>query len=283
MLNWDVISKLSIQTADVGWSFLQSNFSTSVIGSLAGAYGGAWAAQKIAERTKLREEKIRTIRNANAAGSMAYSIANTHIGLKKQHVKDLWESFHKNRKLCEDFIISHKNGTNKTNNQFNFEANLLTLNPPHTPLAQIEKIVFDQLSPDASLILIINQLSQSLQNITYSINARNELIEFWRNNRPNEFEFTYFGFFRENNAIDQRYMTLIDAIYNSNDDVIAFSIMTGDALHEYALEQKRRYRDLFRKASPSINKMQFDESKSLLPDPKQYESFGKMLGTKTPK
>src|ERR1700761_3778509 len=70
-----------------------SNFFTAVAGALAGAFGGAWAAQRIAESSKLRDELVKEIRNTNAAASILYGIANAHLGLKKQFVKALYDNY----------------------------------------------------------------------------------------------------------------------------------------------------------------------------------------------
>src|SRR5215470_10303407 len=72
---------------------LTSKLIAAVIPSLAGAFAGAWAAKRIAENAKLRDELRKEIRNANAAVAMLYGLANSHLGLKRQHVKKLLDTF----------------------------------------------------------------------------------------------------------------------------------------------------------------------------------------------
>src|SRR5688500_8489592 len=69
--------------------FGNSAFTTSLIGALAGAFAGAVAAQRVAERSKRREELTKELRNTNAAITLAFSIVNGALAVKKQHVIEL--------------------------------------------------------------------------------------------------------------------------------------------------------------------------------------------------
>lgn len=80
---------------------LNSSFTTSLIGALAGAYPGARAAQRIAEREKAREVLAKEIRQLNTAAVLLYGIANTGIGLKKQHVKRMHDEYQEQRRQLE--------------------------------------------------------------------------------------------------------------------------------------------------------------------------------------
>src|SRR5689334_19372520 len=63
-----------------------------------GAFAGAYGAQIITERSKLREELTKEIRNTNAAISISFGICNFLLSMKHQHVKDLKEKYDAQRK-----------------------------------------------------------------------------------------------------------------------------------------------------------------------------------------
>src|SRR5271166_3728954 len=65
-------------------NFLNSVFFTSIAGAFAGALGGAWAAQRIAERVKSKDELIKEFRATNASILLAFGICNTLIVAKRQ-------------------------------------------------------------------------------------------------------------------------------------------------------------------------------------------------------
>jgi bifunctional pyridoxal-dependent enzyme with beta-cystathionase and maltose regulon repressor activities len=90
--------------------FFNSNFITSLVGALAGAGAGALAAQHIVERSKLRDELLREMRNTNAAIALAFSVTNTFLALKHQHIKALKENFDKQLAELEDFKQNRQEG-----------------------------------------------------------------------------------------------------------------------------------------------------------------------------
>ena len=74
-------------------AFSNSKFVTAALGALAGAAGGAYAAQRIAERAKVREQLLQEARNSNAAIDLAHQICSTYLGLKEQHVRALKRTY----------------------------------------------------------------------------------------------------------------------------------------------------------------------------------------------
>jgi hypothetical protein len=68
--------------------FWNSNFGAAVIsaliGSLAGAWGGAHAIQRIAERATRREALRKEVLKTNAAIGQTYSLVTTFLNLKEQ-------------------------------------------------------------------------------------------------------------------------------------------------------------------------------------------------------
>ena len=63
---------------------LNSVFFISVTGAFAGALGGAWAAQRIAERARSKDELLKELRATNASILLSFGICNTLIITKRQ-------------------------------------------------------------------------------------------------------------------------------------------------------------------------------------------------------
>jgi hypothetical protein len=100
--------------------FFNSVFFTAIAGSLAGAFGGAYAAQRIAEKSRDKNEVLKEIRNTNAAIIVAFSICNTLISAKKQHVRALKAGF--------DNLKTELSNRQPLGGVFSFQADFRTLN-----------------------------------------------------------------------------------------------------------------------------------------------------------
>ena len=83
--------------------FGESNFVSALFASMAGAFGVAWAAQRIAERAKLRDKLETEVKACNTAIELCAAIANKHIVLKKQHVLKLKTEYDRKR----EEILAH--------------------------------------------------------------------------------------------------------------------------------------------------------------------------------
>jgi hypothetical protein len=170
----------------------ESNFGTAVVGSLAGAFGGAWAAQRIAERSKIREDLIKEIRNTNAAAGMIYGIANSYLGLKRQFVQRLKDHYEEQKERLELFQKAKRSGTVPPQQQFDLDADLQSLKPVYSPLEPLHELLFTHISLSGAELFVVPLLFSSIQYATEAISDRNRLVESWRADRPNNLvEFYY--------------------------------------------------------------------------------------------
>lgn len=102
----DLADWLTWETAK---SFGNSSFFTSFIGALAGAAGGAWAAQRIADKVKVRDQLLDEVRSCNIAIELAHGICSTFLNLKEQHVERLQEDYLAQRAI----VHAHHEGLRK--------------------------------------------------------------------------------------------------------------------------------------------------------------------------
>jgi hypothetical protein len=144
MPEWAEGIALLNSTIYFGWRLLQPNCSTAVLWSLAGAFGGAWAAQKIAHRAEFREELLKEVRNTIAAAMMVYGIANNYFSFKRHHVKRHHEKYHDGKERFKLVLKAKRAGTVPPRQAFEFEADMQTLMPLYSRTEQIQKLLVEK-------------------------------------------------------------------------------------------------------------------------------------------
>jgi hypothetical protein len=256
---------------------LNSMLMRSLLVAFFGALFGAYTAKRIADRTKLKDELLKEIRNLNAGSVIAHSIANAHLGLKRQHVKGLYDTFHAKRNEFNEKLAQRAAGVPAQQIQFEIGFDLQTLAPLTQPVVPLQTIVFDKITASAKAIMLTGVLSQTQQSLNDALTSRNALIESWRQRALPQDQVLplYFGLPRPGGR-DETYPSLIDAIYSYTDDVICFSMMLGDELASQADEAKKHFDTHFpRSESPMITKVEFPDISDLMPPPEKFTDFGK--------
>jgi len=253
-----------------------SNFVTAVVGSLAGAFGGAWAAQRIAESSKLREELVKEIRNTNAAASMLYGIANAHLGLKQQFVKPMHDAYFDGLNRHTLFERAIEAGTVPPQQRFDIKFDLQSLKPPYSPTEAIQQLMFNQISLTGAAPFVAQVLFSSIQSLNELLLDRNRLVEDWKSNRPTDLLQAYLGL-PQQSSVDNRYKSCMEGMYLQTDNVIAFSTMVADALFEHGKSQRVRLRKRFHIDGPLLHKFDFSRFEEFLPPPEEFNNFAKMF------
>jgi hypothetical protein len=163
--------------------FLNSNFFTAIAGACAGAFAGAYGAQRIVARGKEREELLAEIRNTNAATVVALGICNTFLAIKKQHVKRLKETFDKQK---ADYLArAHKYRMcelppGDTAPALLFDLQVLVLPPFDLPLDTLRHQIFEKISlSNRRALMLVTSLTETAHGLNTSISNRNRLIAFY--------------------------------------------------------------------------------------------------------
>lgn len=258
-------------------AFLNSSVVTAFIGSVAGALGGAWAARRIAERAKQRDDITREINNTNAAMSSAIGIMNMFLGIKRQHVKRLYDEFNETKARIQEAI--RDNAGRHPPAVITFDADLETLPPIHPPVDQLQTALFEKLSLQPGALMLFPVLLNAIRSFNAAVEARNSLIEKWKG-RPLDLPL-YFGF-PANGHVDQTYPSLVDAIYTYTDDVIAFSKMIAELLAAHGDRQKKKFGKLFRGSAPSVAKFDLKRGEDLVPPKDNYADWQWVFSEKAP-
>jgi hypothetical protein len=259
-------------------AFAGSGFFIALIGSFAGAFAGALGAQRIVERFKERELALLQLRNTNAAIMVAFSVCNSVIAIKHQHVASLHATFRRQKEELVDFKRKRDAGAIPPKQPFEFQADLRTLPAPLTPIDVLQTQVFERLSVTGRPLALVTTLSQTILSLASSIASRNAFIERLRatgGSANPEFLNLYFGLPSSSGVHSTEYADTIEAIHNLTDDAIFFSHLLCGDLRDYGTTILERYKVRFKDESQSVSKPDFNKAKeaSLLPDETNYQDW----------
>lgn len=269
--------------------FLQnhtSEFIVASIGSAAGAYYGAKAAQKIIEGGKSREDLLNTINFTNIAITLSYNICNGLLSSKKQFIKPLHEDYEEEKKLLQNFNQNLASGNIPLSSQYQFTANLQTFPLPKLPFEALERVMFNNSGINSQLLTVFSTLNMSLDGLKQSVDKRNDLIENYKN-RPVGTDLSaheYFGL-QEGGKINQDYPTVVSAIKNQTDDVIFFSHLLCEQLNMLGKNLAEQFKKQHKKGCPKIVKIDWSqaEQNNLLPPNNTYSEWLKIFPEKDSK
>ena len=239
--------------------FLNSNAFTAIAGSCAGAFAGAWAAQRIASTGKEREDLLAEIRNTSAGTVVALSVCNSFFSIKRQRVKELKETFDKQK---ADYLAAkqtYRSGQWPPNTElpailFDLQASIL---PPFAvPLEALRHQLFEKISlSNRRPLMMFVSLNETVQGLDTSITNRNCLVSSYGAARMTTAALLplYFGLPQgDKHIIDKTYPDLIDAIYRQTDDGIFYSKLLCEDLFVHNTKLVARYRKRFGKSSSII-------------------------------
>lgn len=231
---------MSCVTFAAAWAavktFAGSSFVIALVGSFAGAFAGAIGAQRIAERFKERELATLQLRNSNAAIMVAFSVCNSMLALKSQHVCKLYTTFRRQKDELATFKRKRDEGVVSRETPFQFQAELRALPMPLAPDETLQTQIFERLSVTGRALALAPTLSQTISSLGTSIATRNALIERFRasggSDNP-EFVNLYFGLRSSSGHLSTEYPDTIEAIHHLTDDAIFFSNLLCEDLRNY--------------------------------------------------
>ncbi|WP_146162094.1 hypothetical protein [Nitrosomonas ureae] len=244
--------------------FTDSNFFNVLIGSSAGAFAGALAAQRIADRNKLREEFIKEIRNINVAITLSYSLCNIAMQLKKQNVTPMlsvfYDQFQKYKDSSYTFLLDARQ--------------LMGLSLKE--IESIQDFVFLKISAADRAICLVSSLFLTIGNLNNAIEKRNKITEkFKLMTNKQEIMYEYFGLPKPNGDTNQEYLDLVKIISSSTDDTIFYSYLLCEDLHTHGNKVYSKFKKSFKSKSYGINRINFDQAKEegMIPSSENYSTW----------
>jgi hypothetical protein len=259
------------------WQALNSNFAIALIAAAAGAFFGAWGAQRIAERSKRREELLRELRNTNVAIVLATTTCNAAVAVKKQQVRPWYEKFKQDKEAFRTFVEQRKTGQVQGDAQYYFQADLTLFGPPETPIATLKQLVFYEISAYGRALGLVSALDQSILRLRRAISKRNELIQQFKDrggSRASDFPARYFGM-PISGFTDREYSDVADAIRSYLDDIVFFSSRLCEDLVLHGNEVRERFVKPGAKDVPNVTNVDFSQARAdgLIPTDAQYQDW----------
>jgi len=258
---------------------MNSQFITSLIGSLSGAFAGAFTAQRIVERSKLRDELIREIRNTNAAIAVAFGICNSLLSLKNQYVKDLKSNYDSQKTEQLEHARKLESGEITSSEIFEYKTNLVAFQAHKQPTEILSELVFEKLSLTGRSLNLVIALIQNIHGHYESIRKRENIIEDYKSleakGKQDMIAALYFGLPYGDGHINSEYPSLIKAISTQTDDGIFFSKLLCQDLSKHGKQLLETLKKNFRNVNQSVTEIDFAkaESHDLMPDDKNYADW----------
>jgi hypothetical protein len=244
--------------------------------ALMGAGVGAWMAQHIAARNKRNDERMREVRAAQAATTIAYGITDHFLSMKEQIVKPVVDQFAKDRFLFEQFDAAPKPpglppiGVKVPLDAFRFNI---------SPHKELQDIVFKEFSAPIRPTMMVAILARTLTQLDKLAEDRNAMVkkfteaqEAGKSINP----YAYYGLQFPTGGADARYANALQHISQYTDDAIKFSHMLGDDLRAFALALRQTLPPKLQPLAPRISTMTFIKSPELMPLPDRYESYDEL-------
>lgn len=242
-----------------------------LVSALAGAGVGAYSAQYIAARNKRHDDLLKEVRGANAACTMAYSITDSFITVKRDIVKPLLDNFTKEKTLFE---LAGQNFIPGFSAPIDVASDLQTFTLIKTPVSHLQDIVYKGVSSPIRAISIMSVLDRTIAGLESFHADRNKLCDEFRQKAFDGH--VYFGA-KKGDATDARYSSVLTNLSTYSDDAIYFSRLLGDDLKRYANEVKARLPKKLQAWAPVITSADFSKATDILPDPTKYKDYDVMF------
>lgn len=263
---------------EVVGTVLNSAFAISLVGALAGAFAGAWAAQRIAERAKESEQLLAQIRATNAAMTVAFTIGNSFIQLKKQHVQALYAGFQAKLSELLEFHRKRDAGEIPKDQPFQFLADLRSIQLPLMPVDVLQHLVFDKLSLSGRPLALTATIAGTINSVRDLMQKRTAMIENFKSITPSEqamIPALYFGMPYADGRVNTEYKDTLEGLHNQVDDGIFFCELLCKDLMSFGDEVLAKYKKLAKKTTERVTEVDFEiaHREGLMPDESNYADW----------
>ncbi|MGE3335758.1 MAG: hypothetical protein AB7I36_19100 [Rhodospirillaceae bacterium] len=249
--------------------FLESNFTTAVIGAFAGAWGGAHAAQRLLERADKRKSLERQVQQASLAVSLSYTVFNGLFNMKRQLVGPMKTNYD----VAQNFHLMGPNPTCPTPPQIN----LSTYDVVEVPIERLSRVVTEELLVVGRPLVMVPNLAHSLRDLAGSIQDRNAIVKDFKRRylMTGPPPHLLFGL-PIGSVVDRSYPNAIEAICETTDNALYFSYRITLDLMRYGRNRVDEYEALF-KTRPRVTSVDFStlEHPEDIPDGARFESWDK--------
>ncbi len=250
----------------------------AIIIPLSASFFGAWTAQRIAERNRFRDDIVKEIRNTNAAISLAMSVCNIAMALKRQQVTVVKRDFDEAKASYVEHMRLRKIGQIQGNTPYRFTLALMTLPPPKFAIDSMRSLVLDRISVVGRPLHLAVELAEFAGRLVGAMDARNQLIEAIKKNggiNTDEGARRLFGLPFGDGQHDLTFEQTLAAIVTITDDMIFFSYTLCKDLQKHGHWLVGAYRKRVGGRFPHITDIDFSEriADGTIPPAEQFADY----------
>ncbi|WP_155295357.1 hypothetical protein [Chromobacterium violaceum] len=264
---------------------LNSPFTTSLLGSLAGAFGGAWAAQRIAEKSKNAEQLLSKINATNTAITLSFSVCNRFMSIKKELYREYYENYLRDQKRFHEVFQAEappENGPEE------FVLNMRIFYKPLLPVSELQQTIAEKLSANGILLALPIQLAMVADGIERLLDSHRGFIEMIRaipDDGMNAKTYFYFGKLSPNGGGSTEFPDTLSGINQHIDDGIFFSHLLCEELMQVGGKYLADYKKIKKDTEDRISTVDFQNimHENLIPSKELYQDWLKAFKSNTPK
>lgn len=255
------------------WMELLNGWGAAFIGGFFGSAGGAWGAQRIAERVAVRKESLLELRNINAAIQLAFSTCNTALAYRQQFSKGIWEKL----KQDKDDVEVVKSFRLHEGDSIHVSMDLRMFPIPSPPIGALKDLVLSKIDVLGRTVSAVSKLEQALVGMAEASEQRNDFIK--SNDHGTGINgFKYLGIKNNGGPLDERYCTWVSCLDAYAADVAFFSkIICHDLQKQGGMVRDRLVILNGKKATgiPKVNAVDFSAEgvRKYLPPDSNYERW----------
>jgi hypothetical protein len=220
---------------DVLTTILNSPFTLSLLGALAGACAGAVVATRLVSRRQRRDELSAEIRSTNAATMVGLAICHRALILKRTHVLPLATKFAADLAAWNEFVRQRRTGQRQGNAPPPISIDLRVLPSLTFPIVTLQRLLFDKISMFGRSLALMTTLSETAGWLTSANAKRNELVDRMRRlPDANGVSQLYFGAPSPTGIVNLEYAEAVDSVTGHTDELIFFSATLASDLAAHA-------------------------------------------------
>lgn len=260
------------------WDSLKGFGNSAFTTSLAGAFAGAYAAQRIAAKSKVRDELIKEIRNTNAGLILALTITNLALAIKRQHVQNLKNSYDDDVRNANAHLLGVRNGTIDPKAPLILSMNFISLQGISPPIESLREIVLAKLSTHGRALAAVTALADGITNLNDALRRRNDLIADYKAKKLPEgagIHELYLGLQYDEGHVNSEYGNTVQGIYLYVNDVIFFGMKLCEDLREHGGRVVKNNKKTLKNAPSDLVEIDFKPAKDLglIPNEDEYMSW----------
>lgn len=271
------MQELATLVLTYGDKFLNSAFALSFIGALAGAAAGGLAAQRVIEKSKLREESLKEIRNTHSAVMVSFAICNTALMLKKQLVQPMFDRFSEAHTGFIKYKEERASGKRQGSAPYHFLLDMQEYMSPALATETLKSLVFDKVNAYGRPLMLVAQIENASHGLTGSIEKRARLIEDFKTTArdPEVLALQYFGEKMPTGQTHREYADIVEVIHSYTNDLIFFSGLLASDLAAHGKFSGEAFLRKFGKGAPAIELPDFSGPKQsgLYPPDSDYSAL----------